>query len=129
MHSALVVCHGELGAAFQNAIACIFGDLDGFGVVGNAGLSAEALQGEVERSLDVLGDGGLVFTDYFGGSCATACQAALRSRPHFRLVSGVNLPMLIFFFTHRSEMSLEAILTGVIHRGQNAIRELTPPGL
>ena len=129
MHSALVVCHGELGAAFRDALEGVFGPIEGLGIISNTGLSAELLLDRVEESMDELGGAGLVFTDYFGGSCATACQAALRGRPGFRLVSGVNLPMLIYFFTHRQEMDLEELMKGALQRGQNAIRELSPPAL
>jgi len=125
----LVVCHGDLGGAFLEALEGIFGRVTDFEFIGNRGRSADELLRVVSEAMDRLGSRGLVFTDYFGGSCATACVAALRGREGYRVVSGVNLPMLIYFLTHRDEMALDDILPGVIYRGRNAIRELLAPGL
>jgi mannose/fructose-specific phosphotransferase system component IIA len=129
MIPALVVCHGSLGEAYLDALEGIFGSFDDLHVLSNAGLSAEALEKAVSAKLDIFDERGLIFTDYFGGSCATACLSAMRTRKGIRLVSGVNLPMLIYYLTHRREMDMSTILPGVIHRGQNAIRELDLPGL
>ena len=129
MIPALVVCHGSLGEAYLDALGGIFGSFEELHVLSNTGLSAEALEAAISARLDIFGEKGLILTDYFGGSCATACLSAMRSRKGLRLVSGVNLPMLIYYMTHRKEMDMDAILPGVIHRGQNAIRELDLPGL
>ncbi len=129
MVPALVICHGDLGSAFLDALRGIFGEVDRFHVISNSGLSAKALEVAVAGKLSELGEQALIFTDYFGGSCANASLAALRGRPGYRVVSGVNLPMLIYYLTHRGDMDMDAILPGVIGRGQNAIRELNPPGL
>ncbi len=129
MVPALVICHGELGAAFMDALSGIFGPLDDFQVISNRGLSAEALENAVAAKLGEMGQEAIIFTDYFGGSCANASLSVLKGRPGFRVVSGVNLPMLIYYLTHRGEMDMDAILPGIINRGQNAIRELMPPGL
>ncbi|MBC8366078.1 hypothetical protein H8E52_01575 [bacterium] len=129
MVPALVICHGELGSAFMDALDGIFGPVDEFHVISNRGLSNEALEDAVRAKLGEIGRQALIFTDYFGGSCANASLTVLKGRPDYRVVSGVNLPMLIYYLTHRDEMDMAAILPGIINRGQNAIRELTPPGL
>jgi mannose PTS system EIIA component len=129
MVPALVICHGELGAAFMDALGGIFGPVEDFQVISNRGLSAEALENAVAAKMSEMGQEAIIFTDYFGGSCANASLSALKGRPGYRVVSGVNLPMLIYYLTHRSEMDMDAILPGIINRGQNAIRELMPPGL
>jgi fructoselysine/glucoselysine PTS system EIIA component len=129
MMRALIVCHGQLGQALVAALSGIFGPLEGVEALSNEGLSAEALTSAVEKSVTAMGGKGVIFTDYFGGSCATACLAQLAARPGLHLVSGVNLPSLIYYLTHRDELAAEALLRGIVHRGQNAVRELGPPGL
>ncbi len=129
MVPALVICHGELGTAFMDALSSIFGSVEDFQVISNRGLSAEALEAAVDTKLGEMGDEGIIFTDYFGGSCANASLGVLKGRPGYRVVSGVNLPMLIYYLTHRGDMDMNAILPGIINRGQDAIRELMPPGL
>ncbi len=129
MIPALIVCHGKLGEAFLAALAGIYGEPTGISALSNDGLSAEALDAAVGERMAALGETGLVFTDYFGGSCATACLARLAGRPGLHLISGVNLPILLYYLAHRHELSAPALVRGIIHRGQNAIRELTPPSL
>ncbi|MBM4117478.1 hypothetical protein FJ251_06980 [bacterium] len=129
MVPALIVCHGRLGEAYLEALAGIYGDVAGIGVLSNSGLSAVALDAAVAARMAELGDTGIVFTDYFGGSCATACLAQLAARPGLHLISGVNLPTLLYYLAHRHELAAAALVRGIIHRGQNAIRELTPPSL
>jgi len=129
MVPALIVCHGRLGEAYLEALAGIYGSVDGIRVLSNSGLSAAGLDAAVAAQMGALGESGIVFTDYFGGSCATACVAQLADRPGLRLISGVNLPILLYYLAHRHELDAPALARGIIHRGQNAIRELTPPGL
>lgn len=129
MMRALIVCHGQLGQALVAALTGIFGPVEGVEALSNDGLSAEALAEAVEKKVEAMGDRGVIFTDYFGGSCAAACLAQLAERPELHLVSGVNLPGLIYYLTHREELAAEALVRGIVQRGQNAVRELGPPGL
>jgi PTS system mannose-specific IIA component/fructoselysine and glucoselysine-specific PTS system IIA component len=129
MIPALIVCHGKLGDAYLEALAGIYGETTGISALSNDGLSAAVLHAAVAERMAALGETGLVFTDYFGGSCATACLALLGGRPGLHLISGVNLPILLYYLAHRHELSAPALVRGIVHRGQNAIRELTPPSL
>ena len=129
MMRALIVCHGQLGQALVAALVGIFGPLEGVEALSNDGLSAEALTGAVGERVAAMGGRGVIFTDYFGGSCATACLAQLTTRPELHLVSGVNLPSLIYYLSNRDKLAADALLRGIVHRGQNSVRELGPPGL
>jgi mannose/fructose-specific phosphotransferase system component IIA len=129
MIPAVIVCHGGLGEAYLQALAAIYGDIPGLSAVSNEGLSGPALERAVAERLKGFGEGGIVFTDYFGGSCASACLALLPERSDLRIASGVNLPMLLYYLAHRHELGVDELLQGILHRGQNAIRELKPPGL
>ncbi|MDP6669754.1 MAG: hypothetical protein QF492_07610, partial [Candidatus Krumholzibacteria bacterium] len=93
------------------------------------GLSAADLEARVSELLDEMGEDTFLFTDYFGGSCASACLENARRRKNLPVVSGVNLPMLLYFLSHRKEMEARDLLKGLLNRGQNAIRELEPPSL
>jgi mannose/fructose-specific phosphotransferase system component IIA len=129
MIPAIIVCHGCLGQNFLEALDGIWGNTEKIATVSNDGLSEEELEKMVEGKVLEFDGEALIFTDYFGGSCATACLSLVNMHDGLRLVSGVNLPILLYYLAHRHEMNIEDLVQGVIHRGQNAIRELTPPGL
>lgn len=127
MLAGIIVTHGDLARALRAAAATIAGDVSRLEVVSNDGLTPEALLAEVQAAVDRAGDeGAVVFSDLGGGSCATACQLALRGNPQVRLVTGVNLPMLVDFVLRRGDLDLDAMVARLLQRGQSSIQELEP---
>ena len=127
MIPAVIVCHGSLGEAYLQALEAIYGEASDLDAVSNVGLSAEALQRAVAERIARFRAGGIAFADYFGGSCATACLAVMSGRSDIHLISGVNLPMLLYYLAHRREMGIKDLVQGILERGQSSIRELAPP--
>ena len=127
MIPAVIVCHGELGEALIRAVAGIYGDSSGIQAISNAGLSGEALSERVMLALEGLDGPVILLTDYFGGSCANACLAELGRKHDASLISGVNLPILLYYLAHREEMGVRELIAGMIDRGKGSVRELGPP--
>ena len=50
----------------------------------------------------------MVFVDLASGSCLIATLARLRGRPDVKVVTGVNLPMLVDFVFHLEQTPDEA---------------------
>jgi len=125
MLSGIIVTHAGLAEAMRAAAAHIAGDVRDFEVVSNDGCSSDSLRDLVRAALErTAGRDTIVFTDMGGGSCATTCQELLRDYPHARLVTGVNLPMLVDFVLRRGDLSLDAMVTRLLQRGQSSIQEL-----
>ncbi len=128
MLSGVIVTHAGLAEALRAAAAHIAGDVTGVDVVSNDGLSAEELRVRVraalERASSAGNDGSIVFTDMGGGSCATACQSVLRDFPATRLVTGVNLPMLVDFVLRRADLDSDAMVQRLLQRGVSSIQEI-----
>ena len=125
MLSGVIVTHAGLAESLRAAAARIAGDVSGIEVVSNEGLGADALVTEIRAALARAGGGdAVVFTDMGGGSCSTAVQLVLREFGSVRLVTGVNLPMLVDFVLRRAEMDLDAMVTRLVQRGQVSIQEL-----
>ncbi len=95
----IVFAHADVAAAFVSAVRAIAGDEHGLIPVSNDGCDRAALA----RALDaaVAGRPAVVFADLPGGSCAFSAAAYVRSHPDVRLVTGVNLAMLLDFAFHR----------------------------
>jgi len=125
MVSGVIVTHGGLAEALRSAAGSIAGDTRQIEIVSNDGLSAETLLRDVRAALARVGDGGcVIFTDLGGGSCATASLSVLRESPHVRLVTGVNLPMLVDFLLRRNDLDLDALVARLLQRGHASIQEL-----
>ena len=67
------------------------------------------------------GSGPVVFVDMASGSCLFAALRRLRAVPSVRVVTGVNLAMLVDFVFHRS-VSAAAAAERAVAKGGEAIK-------
>jgi len=95
----VVVAHTEVAAALLAAVRAIAGDDTGLVAVSNTGCDRAGLTRDLDRAIG--GRPAVVFTDMAGGSCAFTAAALARGRPEVRVVTGVNLAMLVDFAFHR----------------------------
>jgi mannose/fructose-specific phosphotransferase system component IIA len=118
----LILTHGRLGEELKQTAELILGGAEGIVAVSNTGSSSaelaarvgELIRGEPrERPI-------LILVDLLGGSCAQACAEALRE-PRIRLLTGVNLPMVLAFLQYREAMSLDELVDGVFKRALRGI--------
>ena len=114
----VVVAHSELAASLLAAVGAIAGDDTGLVAVSNTGCDRAALL----RSLDaaIAGRPAVVFTDMAGGSCAFTAAALARGRGDVRVVTGVNLAMLVDFAFHR-ELPVEEAARRAVEVGRTAV--------
>lgn len=125
---ALIVTHGALAVALRQAVQQVTGDATGIEAVSNEGLSGEALVErvrEVVRAVDA--EGCVVFVDSRGSSCANSCLQAIRGLDRVRVVSGVNLPMVMDFALRRDDHDLDAMVERLLLRGRDSVQELEGP--
>ncbi|HEY9013477.1 MAG TPA: hypothetical protein VIM84_00225, partial [Gemmatimonadales bacterium] len=64
---------------------------------------------------------GIVFVDLASGSCSFAVLKRLRNEPSVRVVTGVNLAMLVDFVFHRTLSPADAAAR-VVAAGEKSIR-------
>ena len=125
MLAGVIVTHAGLAEALRNAALHIAGDASNLEIVSNSGLSADQLSEAVRVVLDRLaGQDCVVFTDMGGGSCATASLLLIRNYANARLVTGVNLPMLVDFVLRRADLDLDSMVKRLLQRGLSSIQEL-----
>jgi mannose/fructose-specific phosphotransferase system component IIA len=102
----VVVGHGNVGAALVAAAEEISGIKGVLVPVSNSGADRAMLE---ERVVAAVGDGpAIVFVDMPSGSCLIAAMRKLASRTDVRVVTGVNLVMLLEFLFHRGEPVADA---------------------
>ncbi len=96
----VVLGHGGLARALVEAAERISGVTGALVPVTNDECDRSRLVGRLEAALDDRP--ALVFTDLPSGSCFVAAMSALGARDGVRVVTGVNLTMLLDFVFHRT---------------------------
>lgn len=97
----VVVAHGEVARALVEAAEEISGLRGALTAVSNAGLGRADLERRVMEA--VAGRPAIVFVDLPSGSCLFAAMRRVGEPGNVRVVTGVNLIMLLEFLFHRGE--------------------------
>ena len=102
----IVFAHAKVAEAFVSAVKAIAGDGHGLVPVSNEGCDRAQIQARLD---EVIADRpAVVFADMPGGSCAFGAGAYARGHAQVRVVTGVNLAMLLDFAFHRELSPAEA---------------------
>jgi mannose/fructose-specific phosphotransferase system component IIA len=115
----VVVCHGPMAGALVQAAEQISGVDAALIPVSNMGCDRDTLEQRVLAAVDQ--HPAVVFVDMASGSCLIAVLKRLRADPSVRVVTGVNLAMLVDFVFHRS-LSPEEAASRAVAAGQASIR-------
>ena len=119
----IIVTHGGLAAELVRSAQTVFGQVENCHPVSNADKAPLTLTAELDEILAAGGsqDRYIVFVDFFGGSC---CHAGLTidHDERVRIISGVNLPMLLAFLYKRDEVDFEKLPDELTARGHDSIR-------
>jgi mannose/fructose-specific phosphotransferase system component IIA len=104
----VVVCHGALAGALVQAAEQISGVSGALIPVSNTGCDRDTLEERVLAAVN--GRPAVVFVDLASGSCLFAVLKRLRSEQSVKVVTGVNLAMLVDFVFHRWLSPAEAAI-------------------
>lgn len=119
----IVVTHGKLADELLRTVELIIGPQEDFHAVSGSDLCDENVIG---RLREIIGrrDGKqvLVFVDYFGGSCCINSIRAVEGEEGIKVMSGVNLPVLLAFATKRGALPFEELVEHLIRRGRESVK-------
>ncbi len=124
---ALLVMHADLSAALLRTAEKVYGQVEGVDVLSNEGLSRDALEGAIDERVALWTSGGLVLTDFWGGSCHLCGVSATRGRTEVAVVSGLNLPILLDYLHNRDQYEPGALAERLQKKGQDSIRVQRSP--
>jgi mannose/fructose-specific phosphotransferase system component IIA len=96
----IVVAHGALGQALVNEAERISGQRGVLVAVTNEDGDKVEIQHRVAEAID--GQSSVIFVDMPCGSCFFAAMHEARGHQDVRVVTGVNLPMLVDFLHNRT---------------------------
>jgi PTS system mannose-specific IIA component len=128
MVGCILLTHGDLCFGLKDTLEGIMGRQEGLEVISNVGLGKEELISAIEQKVDDrnCGDGMVIFVDMFGTSCwQTAKKVARKAKTgkaKIAVVTGVNLPMLVKFFSLRDSLSVDQLLPLVKREGEKGIK-------
>lgn len=115
----VVVCHGPLADAMIAAAEHISGITGALIPVSNSGCDRASIE---RRVAEAVGPGpAVVFVDMPSGSCMFAAMQTLKSTAGVKVVTGVNLAMLVDFIFHR-ELSVGEAAERAVKAGASAIK-------
>ena len=119
---ALLVMHADLSAALLRAAEQVVGPVEGVESRSNSGLSRDELERAIASRVERWTAGGLVFADFWGGSCHQCGASAARGHGEIVVVTGVNLPTLIDFLHNRDKYGVVELAERLQKKGQESIR-------
>ncbi len=122
MIGVIVATHGEFGNHLLSTLKMILGEPEKMASI--ALLPADSMEifegkmGQAVKEVDPQGTGTLVLVDMLGGTPFNVALRMAQEKP-LKVVTGVNLPMLIKIASHREETDLDGFLAEI----QKATRE------
>jgi mannose/fructose-specific phosphotransferase system component IIA len=115
----VVTAHGPLAEAMVRAVESITGLNGVLHAVSNTDCDRGKLEERIHQAIG--GRPAVVFVDMPSGSCMFAALHRLKAEPDVRVVTGVNLAMLVDFVFHRG-LTPEAAAQRAQTTGTNAIK-------
>ena len=119
---ALLVMHSDLAAALLRAAASVYGSVEGVEVMSNEGLSRDTLEERIGERVAGWKQGGLILTDFWGGSCHICGISATRGHGDIAVITGLNLPTLLDYLHNREQYTPLELAERLLQKGRDSIR-------
>ena len=122
MTGLVVVTHAGLATSLIAAVRMITGTTDFSEAVElHADDPAEGLVARLGEALVRVGsDNAVIMTDMFGGTPSNAAMSFLKEGK-VEVVTGVNLPMMVEYFSRRERMTLEQLCGSLQRCGRESV--------
>ncbi len=120
MTKGIIICHGKLAFELIQAAERILGNVDHVLTFSNDQMSPQALYAEVSGTIR-KDEELLILVDLRGGNCWRIGKMIEQEFPRAKVVSGVNLPMVISFVTKRESLAFEELVATVEKDGHRGI--------
>jgi PTS system mannose-specific IIA component len=126
MIGVVVLAHGKLGHEMLNVAQSILGHQEYLTAVSVPVLpkdqQVDVLIADLSAAIESTdqGDGVIVLTDIFTGTCSTVCKPLFR-KYNIEIISGMNLPAILDIIHHRRSNNLKGIAREAMRAGVKSI--------
>ena len=124
MIKGIIIAHGHIGDAFIDAVESIVGQCEELYAVSVSDLSAADIR---ERLLALVNapqaenEGVVIMACLKGGSSWNVAASIAAENKRVRVLSGVNLSMVLAFLTKRTLMELDSLSVEIQKRGRTGV--------
>jgi len=119
----IIVAHGKLGQELLQTVEVIVGRVSDLHALSGSELCDEDVVSAIRKIIaEHEGHRALVFVDYFGGSCCINALKAAHGLKDVKVISGVNLPMLLDFVTKRDYYDFDEMISHIVARGKDSVK-------
>ncbi len=127
MVGAIILSHGDLADSLVKSAGMLVGDAK---QVVAAGIFPNDTPEQFEEYMRIClenvdtGDGVVALVDLYGGTPNNIIFKLAHEMKNIRIVTGVNLPMLVYLLTERQpEMGIQELVDGLVASGRDGIAE------
>lgn len=125
----VLVSHGSLAEGLLDAAEMITGDAENIECIGlQPKDDIDQLVERIQKAIDQVdeGDGVLLLVDLFGASPFNASgRLVLNQKDQLRLVTGMNLPMLVELLVAREGLDLDGAADMALDAGKSGVSRLS----
>lgn len=120
-YHAAIIGHALFPQGLLSAAESIVGKQDGVITISNENLGGEDLVGFIEKKLAGCKGSLYIFVDLVGGSTFNACRMLLPVNKEWKLLAGVNLPMLVTYLSYRTRLTGDALFDKTLEAGRRGM--------
>lgn len=121
MTKAIIICHGQLAFDFFNTLQKLYGKIADIYPFSNDFLAPEVLYNKVADIIKKHSPSSfIILVDLRGGNCWKTGKMLSKDFKEIKLISGVNIPMVISYVNKRNNYALDELAEIVekdSHRG------------
>lgn len=120
-----IITHEQMAVCLQRATEKILGKQPNLFPYTNLKDSLPVLAQKINQKIKKLEPDQIVcFVDLAGGSCWNLANMLHKEHQNVTIISGVNLPMLISYFTNLNEIPFAELIKKVLIDGSRGIRHV-----
>lgn len=117
-----IITHEQIAIYLQRASENILGEQKNLFPYTNLEDSLPVLAQKITQNIeDLKPDHIICFVDLAGGSCWNLAKMIQKQYKNVSIISGVNLPMLVSYFTNLNEIPFEELIKKVVKDGSRGI--------